>query len=173
MEGCLALTILGGVFEVTGLGLIAWEITRLQRQEFGLPSWWLKLEGRLRRLLRSERSSTVYLRGMDAAATSDAALELTVTSGPAVSLEDKVQRLEEVAEDLQRKLEGVTARFEREVAGVQKRLGKVEAERHRERQEQERTRKEAIRRQITVQAVGTVLFIIGAVLSVLGDAVSC
>jgi len=49
----------------------------------------------------------------------------------------------------------------------------VETEQARYRQEQEQTRRESTRREITVQGIRTVLFVIGAVLSVPGNAVTC
>lgn len=173
MEGCLALTILGGIFEVAGLGLVAWEVTRLQRQEFGPPAWWLELEGRVRRLLRRGRSQTVHVRGFDAAVTLDSAVQIKVGRGPAVLLEDKVRRLEQVTEDLRRELDETVARLETGISRAEQRVGELDAALRQVQQEEERSRKQTLRRQITIQALGTVLFFIGAVLSVLGNAVTC
>ena len=173
VSGCLELTILGGVFEVIGLGLVAREVTRLQRQEFGPPAWWLRLEGRMRRLLRLSRSQTIHVGGIESAAAFGSDVQVKVTRGPAVLLEDKVRRLEQIAEDLQSDLDAVRARSEKGISRIEQRIGSVEAEMGRARQEEERTRKETIRRQITIQAVGTFLFFVGAVLSVLGNAVTC
>src|SRR3712207_6100103 len=56
MAGCQSLTILGGIFEVVGFGMIVWQLARVQRQEFGWPRflsrWYGRLRAHLRRLLR-------------------------------------------------------------------------------------------------------------------------
>jgi hypothetical protein len=37
--GCVALIVLGVLFEATGLALVAWQLWRVQRREFGMPKW--------------------------------------------------------------------------------------------------------------------------------------
>lgn len=173
MGGCLPLTILGGAFEVAGLALFAWEITRLQRQEFGPPVFWRRMVAWYYRVVRRGKSTTVQVGSATVSAGGSMRVRATVTPGPAVLLEDKVRRLEQVTEFLQSELQESRRDFEQGLSGMEQRISNIEAERSRERQEEEQTRKVTIRRHITIQAVGTVLFFFGVVLSVLGNAVSC
>lgn len=50
--GCAGLTIAGGVLEIAGFALVAYELARIQRREFGEPEFLRRLRGWLRRLLR-------------------------------------------------------------------------------------------------------------------------
>lgn len=50
MPGRLTLNIVGGVLEVGGFGQVAWELTRVQRQEFGTPRFVRALRGWMRRI---------------------------------------------------------------------------------------------------------------------------
>jgi hypothetical protein len=54
--GCVVLIVLGVVFEVIGLGLVAWQLWRVQRREFGMPVWWTTLRRRVLRLTRRSRA---------------------------------------------------------------------------------------------------------------------
>ncbi len=170
--GCLSLTILGGLIEVAGLAIIAIEIGRLQRQEFGQPIFLVRLEACLRRWIRRSHRQTVQLGGIDSAEVVESA-QVKVTPAPAVLLEDRVRRLEQVAEDLRRELDETGERLEGRIVGVHDRIGALEAEQGRQQQTHEQARKASVRRQITAQAVGTVFFFFGVVLSVFGNALTC
>jgi hypothetical protein len=57
--GRLWLTILGGAFEVAGLGLVAREVGRIQHAEFGTPRFIVRTAAWLSRVLRLKRKHEV------------------------------------------------------------------------------------------------------------------
>jgi hypothetical protein len=172
VSGIAWLTILGGLAEIGGLSIVAHEITRMQRQEFGRPVFLVRLEGWLRRLLRRSRNITVQVRPGRAVA-SGGEIRARVTRRPAVVLEDRLARLEQVTDDLRQELDETAERLERRVGSVHQRVGSLEAHLDRRQQVQEQARKASVKREITVQALGTALFVVGVVLSVLGSGVAC
>jgi hypothetical protein len=90
-----------------------------------------------------------------------------------VLLEDRLVRLEQVTDDLRQELDETGERLERRVGSVHQRVGSLEADLDRRQQVQEQARKASVKREITVQALGTALFVVGVVLSVVGRGVAC
>lgn len=182
VSGCLGLSAVGGVLEVAGLGTVAWEVSRVQREEFGLPRTWVRVSGALRGAANSIRarlnpsrgkSHTAYVDAATGTASASGSLVLTTGRGPAVLLEDKVRRLELVVEDLRDQIEQNLEVAETRASALQDRIARVDGRVATTEAERERRRKATLRRQITVQAVGTALFFAGALFSFLGNAVSC
>jgi flagellar hook-basal body complex protein FliE len=184
--GCLTLTIVGGVSEVCGLGLVAWEVTRLQRQEFGPPVWIAKtqaavergmrrLRARVRRLLRKApqpiEAVPANLSGTSSASGS-ASGTLTVKQGPA-RFEDRVRALEAALDSVREDAQRARNDFEARAVGIENRVREVDTRLEEHQTALEAARRAAARRQIRTQTLGAVLVFIGAVLSVLGNAATC
>jgi hypothetical protein len=74
-----------------------------------------------------------------------------------------------MAEDLRRELDDAGERLERRIVGAHDRIGALEADLGRQHQASEQARKASVKREITVQALGTALFVVGVVLRVLGS----
>jgi hypothetical protein len=174
-NGCLWLTILGGCFEITGLGLVAWEITRIQREEFGTPRWMRRIEKRWRVLwlrLRG-RSGGMALPLSVSRGRARATGDITVSSQQSPlepTLEERVTVLEETTKRMERGAEERSERLGSRIDKAERRIGEVQAVLKREQEARERRRQESLRTAITVQSIGTVLFTIGVFLAVLGTA---
>lgn len=92
MGGCLWLTILGGVLEGFGFGLVAWELWRVQHSEFGPPAWLMRLRAWVRRLLR--RPTVVKLGRASVSGGGSMKARMRVRRSPSETLEERVAALE-------------------------------------------------------------------------------
>ena len=169
--GCLWLTAVGGVLEVAGFGLVAWELTRIQRQEFGTPQFILRVRGWLRRLLRRPR--VVELSAAMGGGVGSMRANLRVRQVPGETLEERVTALESNFEHLEGELSERSRAFDQRFESVEKTQREMRADIEQQQREQEEHRRESLRSSVALQAWGTVLFVIGVVLNVLGSAVSC
>jgi uncharacterized protein YlxW (UPF0749 family) len=110
---------------------------------------------------------------VDAATTTDAALGLRVKRGKAVTTEQRVTRLEKQHEDLLREFDEEKERLANQIQQTERRVADVRADLNRELAAREQSQRSFLRRTVTFQSVGTVCFVVGVVLSVLGNAVAC
>lgn len=169
--GCLWLTILGGVFEGLGFGLIAWELTRIQRQEFGTPQFILRVTGWVRRLIG--RPKVVKLSAAMGGGGGAMKARLRVRRPPGETVEERVTALEENLGHLEGELDERTREFEQRFGSVEQTQRDMRADIEQQQHEQEKRRRESLRSSVTLQAWGTLLFVVGVFLNVLGSAVSC
>lgn len=170
--GCAGLTIAGGVLEIAGFTLVAYELARIQRREFGEPEFLQRLRGRLRRLLRRPVTHTAEA---EAALAGGGTLraEGIARRGPGETLDDRVEALEENLGRLESEIDRREARLAQDIEEVRQSLSEMRAELDRERREREEDRKTSLRASVTLQAWGTALFVVGAILSILGNTVNC
>jgi hypothetical protein len=163
--GCVVLIGLGVLFEVTGLGLVAWQLWRVQRREFGMPAWVVTARARLQRLLGRGPSTVV----LGAPATErDRAMGGTVVMGrlpPGETVESRLDALEQNFASLDRETQARFKRQEKEQGDLQRKIREARAELERQQQEREGERREQLRESMTLQWWGTGLFFIGAVLA--------
>jgi hypothetical protein len=163
--GCVVLIVLGVAFEVVGLGLVAWQLWRVQRREFGMPAWWAQASGRLRRLVgRSEARGSA---SVSLAAELGVAGRLTtrVRRGPGETMESRLAALEANFASLDQETD---ARFEEQAqrqARLREMVSETQTELERQQQERESEQRERLREAMTMQWWGTGLFFIGAVLA--------
>jgi len=162
---CVVLIVLGVLFEVTGLGLVAWQLWRVQRREFGMPGWWGRAQRRLRRLTRrSERWGSSYaVGGGDAATVAEHSAVERIGAGDTVEL--RLDALEANLAALERETQ---ARFERQAKRqdrLQASIREARTELQRQHDERESERREELRESMTLQWWGTGLFFLGAVLA--------
>jgi hypothetical protein len=173
VAGCLALTIVGGGAEIVGFGLAFYEMALTQQREF--PDY-RPLHHRaltwVRRKLGRSKSGTAHISGTGRA-TSSGHADLTVTRAPATTLQGRVERLEQEMQDLQRKQREDQAGLDRRIIEMHKRIGEAEAALQKQINELEAQRKQNLRDSLTFEKWGIVLFVIGVVLSVLGNAITC
>jgi hypothetical protein len=187
MTPCAWLTILGGLLEISGLGLVAREITRLQRQEFGQPVWlsntieWTRRDlGRLRAIFRGLlrrqpepiTPQPANLRGTSSASSS-ASGTLTVGAPASPTTEQRLTRLEGAVSKLTDRVQGVAREMDQQRRATQAELGDIRTDVVQLEKSIAAERRKAARREIRVQTVGTVLFVSGVLLSVLGSALTC
>lgn len=173
MGGCLTLTICGGVTEIVGFALVFYEVVDTQRREF--PEY-VPIHHRtarwLRRKLGRARSGTAHLSGGGSVTTSGHAV-LTVTRAPATSLEERVDRLEQEIRDVRRESSEAHAALDQRVTAANTRITDAETSLRTQLDEMEAARKETLRDTILFEKLGTGLFVVGVILSVLGNAISC
>lgn len=170
--GCAGLVIAGGVFEVAGFALIAYELARVQRREFGEPEFLEWLRGWPRRIFPRHRTHTAEA-SASLSGVGTLRAEGVARRGPGKTLDERVAALEENF----RRLEDETGQRQRRLAGeveeVRRKLDQTRDELEQERREKEEERKAALRASVTLQATGTGLFVLGAILSVLGSTLTC
>lgn len=173
MGGCVVLVILGGVFEIAGFVFVAWEIARIQRDEFGTPQFVTRLRGWVRRLLR--RPPTTHTAEMvgHAGGTSSATGRLTVGVPPHATPEQRITALERNVGELRRELDDRAAALESSIRKVEQAQHEMRSELDAQQRKREDRRRAALQRTVKLQTFGTALFVVGAVLSVLGNTVSC
>jgi hypothetical protein len=162
---CAVLIVLGVLFEVTGLGLVAWQLWRVQRREFGLPAWVVTVRARLRRLFRRKVPTTVV---SPSPIEHDRAIGGAVVMGrqpPGETVESRLHALEENFAALDRETHARFQRQEKEQADLERLVTETRAELERQQQEREGEEREQLREEMTLQWWGTGLFFLGAVLA--------
>ena len=174
MAGCLTLTILGGAAEIGGFVLVWVELVLTQRREFpGYRPIHHRALTWVRRKLGRHKSSTVHLSGLVGSATASGTATLTVTSALATTLEERIARVEVEMRDLQRKQQEDHVALEGRIADTQQRITYAEAGLQEQINDLEASRKESLRDSLTFEKWGVGLFVVGVILSVLGNAVTC
>jgi hypothetical protein len=162
---CVVLIVLGVLFEVTGLALVAWQLWRVQRREFGMPMWVGKAHARLRRILRRKGSTAVVT---PSTLEHGRALGGVVVMGrqpPGDSVESRLHALEQNFAALDRETQARFQRHEQEQGDLRRKVTETRAELERQQQEREGERREELRETMTLQWWGTGLFFVGAVLA--------
>jgi len=180
------LTVVGGLAEIVGLGLVIAEIVKVQRREIPEHRVWvvrslatMRAAGRgiadeVARLLRREperRDATVHAAAIGGSAVAGGgSVTATVTTGPAPTLAERVEaetrRLDEqtAVDRREMRMEAREAKSRTDVAAREIRA-MIE--------ERDRQRREGVRDALTLQWFGTVAFIVGVGLSVWGNLVAC
>jgi hypothetical protein len=186
--GCLCLTIAGGVFEIGGLIAVAWQIRRVQRNEFPERRGWVrKLLAWIRGVLawvrrrlswipglgERPRSATVHVGTAEATATAGGNLKLETHRGPQTTVEGRLARLELEMEDLRRKQREDFEDLERRLLEALRRADESEQEILQRMRDADEKRREALADSLSLEGLGTAAFFFGVVLSVLGNAVTC
>ena len=126
----------------------------------------------VRRKLRRTHSGTAHISGAAHVSASGRAT-LTVTRAPATTVEGRVERLELEMQDLQRKQREDQAEVQGRIVKAHTRIGEVEITMQRQLNELEAQRKANLSDSLTFEKWGIALFVLGVVLSVLGNAVTC
>jgi hypothetical protein len=162
--GCVVLIVLGVLFEVTGLGLVAWQLWRVQRREFGMPAWLVPVRSWWRRL-----------RGLPVTHPVEASLTLpwesnmgateSVRRGPGETVDARLDALEHNVAALDRETSERFGQHQRQLRDLRRSVGVVKAELRRQQQERESEQRGQLRESMTLQWWGTGLFLIGAVLA--------
>ncbi len=169
--GCLSLTVLGGGAEIVGLVLVALELTLVQRREFpgrGPLARLLRWLHRLRARLGRQKAATGSANLSGAASASSSGWARLETAPQ--SLEGRVERLElrhteleqrmaEVAEDVSRRANELRQQLADHREDLSGRIDQLEQE-----------RLEQLEQSLRLQWPGTLLFVVGVVLSVAGNA---
>jgi len=134
--GCARPTIAGGVFEVAGFALVAYELARIQRREFGEPEFLKRLRLRLRRLLRRPVMHTAEAAGAIAVGGS---VRATVRQGPGKTLDERVEALEENIRRFETEVDQDRVRLASEIEEVRAKLAAMRSELAQEHQKERRS----------------------------------
>ena len=164
--GCAVLIVLGVLFEVIGLGLVAWQLWRVQQREFGMPAWWVQVRHRLRR--GAGRSGTSQTVSIGAAGEINTAGEIRPAQGrrgPPGTVEWRLDTLDAELAALKQETQTRLERHEQRQNEMRGALRKAEAELRHQQEEREGERRVQLRESMTLQWWGTGQFFIGAVLA--------
>lgn len=175
MAGCLTLTIIGGGAEIVGFGLAFYEMAVTQRREF--PDYQPVHHRALawvRRKLRLSKPQVIQVGAGDSIEVADSA-RVQVTRGPVPDddLKARITRLEQIADDLHREHEADRRAQEQRMAKYEQRMNEADTAIRTELARLEAERKAGLRESITYEKAGITLFVVGVILSVLGNAVTC
>jgi hypothetical protein len=169
--GCVGLTIAGGVLEIGGFALVAYKLVQIQSRELGEPRFLRRLRARLRRILGHRDAMKVP---MGTATSTERAMPLRVRHS---AVDEKLDSRVSALEQNFRHLEEEFLRGQKDLAGslsdLRTRFSQMRAEFDEERRERDERRKEELRGSVALEACGTALFVLGAILSVLGNTLTC
>lgn len=166
LPSCTALSIIGGVFEVIGFGVVGWELARVQRRELGAPRSWKRLKAWFRRHFGESRTVRA---SAGIASTVDMAARLSIRKGGGNTVELRLSALEENLKRLEEETSERDADLEAQISKLRTELQQLRDRLDQERAQAEEERREALRSSIAFQATGTALFVIGTVLSVIAN----
>jgi hypothetical protein len=161
------LTIAGGALEVAGFTLIAYDLYRVQRHEYGTPQFIQRWKGRIRRILRLTEDHTAYVDAMTGTVTMTGRGKARMGSGDGI--DERLDALEENFKRLDEEVDEHRAAFDRGLEELREELRKTRIEVEQHHAETEQRRKDFQRTSVLLQACGTAMFLSGTVLSVLGS----
>jgi hypothetical protein len=155
----------GGVLQILGFVLVAIELGRVQRREFGEPVWVTRIRARLRRLLG--RTKTVHLSATITASTNLSA-RAKVRTPPGSSVEERVSALEKNFGRLDDEVDHERVAAAEAYSRLLEQLTVTRAEVNQQRELDERARKAFLQTSVLLQAWGTTFFVVGTVLGIIG-----
>lgn len=157
--------IAGGALQIIGFVLVAIELGRVQRREFGTPRFIERLRGRLRRLFRRSKTIEASAHGV---ILSGGSARGVVRAGRGTTLEDHVAALEENLGRLDDEVAANRIEAERWRSELLEQLTVTRAEVNEQRQRDDEDRKGFLRTSLLLQTWGTTCFVVGTVLGVVG-----
>jgi hypothetical protein len=160
------LIIVGGTLQIAGFILVAIELGRVQRREFGTPVWIQRLQGRLRRIYGHSRTIEVTAAGTS---LSTGSARAKVRRGRGKTLEDHVAALERNVQHLDDEVDELRADSEQWRGELLDQLHVTRAEVVAQRRADDEVRRTFLRTSVLLQAWGTFLFVVGTVLGVVGS----
>jgi hypothetical protein len=169
--GCVVLIVLGVLFEVVGLGLVAWQLWRVQRREFGMPAWVLRARARLQRLTGRSKPQFFSIEPAEELGVADE-LTIRLRREPGVTVDSRLDALETNLGRLEQEMQTRFERHKRRQDNLQERIDEAQAELQRQQEEREGEQREQLRESMTLQWWGTGVFFIGAVLAGVANGVS-
>jgi hypothetical protein len=161
---CWALIVASVLFEVGGLGLVAWQLGRVQRREFGTPAWLARVQATWRRLTGRSVSHTVSVSGV-AHARAIGSGSVSVRRGPGETIESRLTALEANLAALDSETGERFQQHSERQDRLQAMITEAQSELQRQQDEREGERREQLRESLAYQWIGTGLFFIGAVLA--------
>jgi hypothetical protein len=152
-------------FEVCGLGLVAWQLGRVRRREFGTPAWITRLRGRWQRL-RGRKSDPQTVSGTGAGEVGTVlGGSVRMHAAPGAPIEQRLGALERNFAALDKDTTERFRQHDERHGQLQQRIDSLDAELRGEQAERERERREQLRESMAFQWWGTGLFFIGAVMA--------
>ena len=149
-----------------GFVVVAWELARVQRREFGAPKAWRKLRAWVRR--RFGVSEAIEMGGA-ATGRGTVSAELTARYRIEGSMDDRVEALEKNLERLENEVTQERRKLRTEIREVRQKLDELHARVEQERQQADEERKEVLKSSLAFQWTGTGLFVVGAILTTIGN----
>jgi chromosome segregation ATPase len=168
------------LLEISGFFLVAYELFRTQRREFGDPKALrllnasrARVRGFFRRLLRRPTQVTDLAADLSGSATLTGTLKAQLRRGRGETLEDHVAALEENFALLDKEVEEHRVELDKSIAELREELRETRAEFERQRQEREEEEKDLLRASVSLQWWGIGLFVVGTIFSGIANVVSC
>jgi hypothetical protein len=153
---------------VVGLGLVAVELTRVQRRDLGTPQWIRRARTWLPRRTATPDAQPAELAG-HSHGSSSAWIDLTTGPPPVPTIEERVASLEANLSALRDHTDQRQADLEERLTTQSQRVVELRADVDRQHAEREAERREQLRESVTLQWWGTGLFVVGAILSGLAN----
>jgi hypothetical protein len=164
-----ALTIVGGVLEVVGLGFVFVELAVIRSFEFGVPTPWAHLRAWIRNVLR--RPQFVQVTGIDSrAAVGTPRLKVRPSPLDADATDaERIEWLERSVEALDKNVDALHTRIDKTAEEVTAAAKDREQELRSEFEHREEQRRQALRPSLRRQAFGGICVFAGIVLGTIGN----
>lgn len=156
----------GDVLQMLGFVLVAIELGRVQRREFGEPSWVTRVRAWLGR--RLGRAKTVHLGSANLKVGTQMSARGKVRTPPGHSVEERVSALEKNFDRLDGEVDQERIAAAQARSDLLEQLNVTRAEVNRQREFDERERKDFLRTSVLLQAWGTTFFVVGTVSGIIG-----
>jgi hypothetical protein len=172
MSAAAALTVIGGLMEVAGFGLIVAQLVRVQRREFGTPESIARAQNWIRhhtaRLLGRRKGATVHAAGVSMSARASLSGTASVWRDMSDSAPDRLDAIAANLNELHAIVDRLGSRHEHATAGLPGDVDATRTELREHTAEEEAQRKAELRASIKWEAWGVALFLAGTVCSVAG-----
>lgn len=177
MEGCAGLIIAGGALQLFGFVLVAWELWRVQRREWGTPQSLIRVQASLRRLRelprrvfrRSHETHVGSGRASGGGSISASGRAWLNIPGEGATVEQRLEVIEFNLVRLEREVSDHGRRIRVQRADLRSGLDGLRQHVEQQHTEREADRREFLRGSIVLQVVGTGCFVVGTVLGVIGS----
>jgi hypothetical protein len=152
--------------QILGFVLVAIELGRVQRREFGEPVWITRARAWMRRRFRGAK--TVHLGSATLSAGTRMSARGKARTPPGHSVEERVSALEKNLDRLDEEVDRERIAAAEAHSDLLEQLNVTRAELNRQREFDERERKNFLRTSVLLQAWGTTFFVVGTVLGIVG-----
>lgn len=175
MDGRPELIIAGGALQLLGFVLVAWELWRVQRREFGTPesfarirAWFRQLT---RRVLRRRPETHLASASVSGGGTITASGRAWRNAPDDATIEQRVEVIEMNLLGLNREVSEQRRKHGGQIQQLRSGLDEVRGRVQQEQEQREADRRAFLRVSIALQTAGTGFFVVGTVLGVVGSLV--
>jgi hypothetical protein len=152
--------------QILGFVLVAIELGRVQRREFGEPVWITRVRSWMRQ--RFQQAKTVHLGSATLSIGTRISARGKVRTPPGDSVEERVSALEKNFDRLDEEVDQERIAAAQAHSALLEQLNVTRAELNRQRELDDQERRNFLRTSVLLQAWGTTFFVLGTIFGVIG-----